>query len=87
MSISGGSRIFRWGRRRPVGGRQPPTRMLFGENERIGSCWEGAPPGSANGYDNGMKRMLQAAEVKTADFGIILQTCNAVDLVMMFIPN
>ena len=29
------------------GGRQPPTRMLFGQNicrnERIGSCWGGAP--------------------------------------------
>ena len=37
----------------PVGGRRPPTRMLFGENEcenkRIGShLGRGPPPGSAN---------------------------------------
>ena len=36
---SGGSRISRWG------GRRPPMRTLFGENvcenERNGSCWGG----------------------------------------------
>ena len=48
MIHSGGSRISRWGGRRPVGGggHRPPTRTLFGknicENERNGSCW-GAP--------------------------------------------
>ena len=38
---------FPVGGRRPVGGRQPPMHMLFSENvcenERIGSCWGGAP--------------------------------------------
>ena len=48
---------FPVGGRRPVGGRQPPTRTLFSENicenERNGSRWGGGgrwqrPPGSAN---------------------------------------
>ena len=41
---------FPIGGRRPVGGRQPPTRTLFDENvcenERNGSCW-GARTGGA----------------------------------------
>ena len=47
----------------PLGGRQPPTWVLFGknvcENERIGSCWGGGgggtcwqrPPRPANAVD------------------------------------
>ena len=60
-SISGGSRISRWGGGAdPLGRCQPPMHTLFGknvcENERNLSCWGGghmpvAPPGSANVYD------------------------------------
>ena len=41
--ISGRSRISHWGDGKPLGGYQPPTQVLFGENEceheGIGSCW------------------------------------------------
>ena len=41
---------FPVGRRRPVGGRRPPTRVHFGENvcenERIGGVHRGHAPGT-----------------------------------------
>ena len=57
MKCSGGSRIFRRGGVDSLGGRGPPTWVLFGknvcENERIGSC-RGHAPGTPSRSANEM---------------------------------